>query len=376
MHYLLLTLSFVLFMFHAQAQGIKSEHISTLLSQYFNVVQQSGSIDAQNRIEFQRDFTGLFTEEAQIYDDLPCPKQASTLLTPKAYVSKMLDICVLGGELHFLGKFDAPAQIDESTYSILKKVHFSVGKEVQVRLLRVHFHVSLEGEKVKIKAIEFKEDLLAQAEKYKLEERYLKAFMYYSLCADLEYPPAQYEVGMMYASGKGVFQSTSEAGAWMKKAANAGHPDAQYQMGYLIREKRRKTAQEIENAKRWLLQAIEQGHHGAELIYASFIENEEEKMKWIYRSAEGGWTEAQSYLAIELHRKRKYNEAAKWFKRASDSGDATSMSLLAGMYEYGQGVEKNIEKARSLYEEAAKKGGIFSTSALEEFEKHHPKKKS
>ena len=42
---------------------------------------------------------------------------------------------------------------------------------------------------------------------------------------------AQFNLGLMYANGRGVPQDDSQAVVWYKKAAEQGHPIAQYNLG-------------------------------------------------------------------------------------------------------------------------------------------------
>ena len=53
---------------------------------------------------------------------------------------------------------------------------------------------------------------------------------------------------------------------------------------------------------------------------------------------------------------RHYGKAVAWYEKAVALGDADAMCGLAVMYERGQAVSKNAEKARELYEKAAAKG--------------------
>jgi hypothetical protein len=45
-------------------------------------------------------------------------------------------------------------------------------------------------------------------------------------------------------------------------------------------------------------------------------------------------------------------EAARWFRLAGDQGLAGSLTTLAMMYQEGNGVPRDLDQARSLYERA------------------------
>ena len=63
-------------------------------------------------------------------------------------------------------------------------------------------------------------DLFCKGKSASLEQ----AFQYTLKSAEMGYIPAQAAVGIMYANGKGVQQNYTEAGNWLKKAADGKHP--------------------------------------------------------------------------------------------------------------------------------------------------------
>jgi TPR repeat protein len=61
---------------------------------------------------------------------------------------------------------------------------------------------------------------------------------------------------------------------------------------------------------------------------------------------------------------RNFNEAAKWFQRAAEQGDAKAQSNLGAMYVDGQGVEKDQAKAYQWLTLASEKGELTATKTL------------
>lgn len=61
----------------------------------------------------------------------------------------------------------------------------------------------------------------------------------------------------------------------------------------------------------------------------------------------------QKKLAESYLEKEDYQNALKWFEKASDCGDADAMNTLGSMYGNGTGVEKNLAKAMQLFQQAA-----------------------
>ena len=101
--------------------------------------------------------------------------------------------------------------------------------------------------------------------------------------AEVGYAPAQYDLGVVYAKGRGVAQDYVEAAKWYRLAANQGHATAQYSLG---------------------------------LLYAT------------------GQGVPQDYV-----------EAAKWYRLAADQGDPDAQWRLGLMYTLGQGVPPDDVRA-------------------------------
>ena len=51
--------------------------------------------------------------------------------------------------------------------------------------------------------------------------------------ADQGHAGAQYNLGLMYANGRGVVEDDAEAVRWYRLAADQGHADAQYNLGWM-----------------------------------------------------------------------------------------------------------------------------------------------
>ena len=109
------------------------------------------------------------------------------------------------------------------------------------------------------------------SDKTKAERQYHKAVDFYAAgklkkavkwirkAAGLGYPDAQYNLGAMYANGKGVEQSYIEAAVWYHKAADQGHARAQYNLGGMYFRGHGFTQSTIEAAK-WFRLAEAQSH--------------------------------------------------------------------------------------------------------------------
>src|SRR5690606_21832982 len=63
-----------------------------------------------------------------------------------------------------------------------------------------------------------------------------KAFSYYEKAAQAGDPDAQYEIAMLYVRGQGTEKNDNRARLWLERAANQGHPGASYLLSQKLRE--------------------------------------------------------------------------------------------------------------------------------------------
>jgi TPR repeat protein len=73
----------------------------------------------------------------------------------------------------------------------------------------------------------------------------------------------------MFERGRGVAQSYTKAIRWFRKAAEQGHTEAQFYMGYTISTD---TDEDDAAAMRWLRKAAEQGHVDAQYHLDEMLE--------------------------------------------------------------------------------------------------------
>jgi TPR repeat protein len=115
--------------------------------------------------------------------------------------------------------------------------------------------------------------------------------------------------------------------AWIKKAAEQGNSEAQYQLGHLYRQGKG-TTKNIEESFKWIKKSAEQGYIKAQynlgLMYASgygIAQNNQEAIKWYQKAAEQGNPEAQYFLGRMYYQGKgvtqNNQEAIKWYKVAA-----------------------------------------------------------
>ena len=74
------------------------------------------------------------------------------------------------------------------------------------------------------------------------------------------------------------------------------------------------------------------------------------------QAAEEGSADAQAWLGYLLDLAEENAESVRWYRAAAEQGHKEGLAGLADMYAKGEGVEKDLAKARSLYEKAADAG--------------------
>jgi hypothetical protein len=166
---------------------------------------------------------------------------------------------------------------------------------------------------------------------------------------------AQSRLGELYAKGIGVGRDYREAAKWYRKAAEQGHTQAQYELGRLYAQGLG-VARDYSEAAKWYRLAAEKGYipaqHFLGHLYAigRGLETEYLEAPEPQPSAPGRATPAQRNVRSD------YAEAAKWWRKAADQGDAAAQSDLGWLYSSGQGVETNYAEAAAWYRKSAEQG--------------------
>ena len=211
-------------------------------------------------------------------------------------------------------------------------------------------------------------DLGAQAYR---EEDYAEAVKWYRMAAEQGNADAQYYLGVMYESGKGVEQNSLEAEKWYGKSAAQGHGLARFNLDT------------IKNQGNWKIlthdspESVEFDREMAEQGNASFQcclgdrychdnlgvkQDYAEAVKWYRMAAEQGYADAQTKLGFMYYNgfgvKQDYRESFRLFGL---SNDAFGLGLS---YLYGRGVGKDKAKAREYLVKAAKAGNANAMNYL------------
>lgn len=182
---------------------------------------------------------------------------------------------------------------------------------------------------------------------------------------------AQFELGTMYAYGRGVDKNDAEAAKWLRAAAEQG-----LDMACLVLGIRYNDRQNYPEAEKWFRAAAVRGHawsqcelgkmcfrgHGVEQNYA-------EAVKWFRFAAEQGFADAQYNLGVCYWKgvgvERNYTEALTWYRAAAEQGFPNAQFELARMYLNGYGVKEDYAEARKWLRAAAAQGHAAAQRVLD-----------
>jgi hypothetical protein len=144
---------------------------------------------------------------------------------------------------------------------------------------------------------------IAQAQKlareFKPHDAHAKVFRETQILAEKGDMNAQFDLGVIRYTGRGIPVDYAAALQWFKKAAHQGHPLAQYNAGYMY-EKGEGMPQDYAEAMKYYRQSAERGNRLAQYTLGTMYErgqgvqgNEVQALKWYILAAAQGDTKAR-----------------------------------------------------------------------------------
>lgn len=194
---------------------------------------------------------------------------------------------------------------------------------------------------------------------------YAEAARLYRLAAEAGHAEAQKNLGFLYSEGKGVPRDAIEAEKWFGKAAAQGIASAQFAGALLAHAK---TNSPAEGASRDLARTSLSGMDNpirSPLLKGlvrknSPATNQNETTR--LAAPEPKDPDAQYALGLRYEKadgvKRDFTAALKWYRLAADAGHAVAQKKLADLYASGKGVTQDFAEARKWYEKAAASGAV------------------
>lgn len=147
---------------------------------------------------------------------------------------------------------------------------------------------------------------------------------------------AQYNIGLLYAEGRGVTMDKTKAAAWWTRAATNGHLRAMHNLALLN------------------IAGIPKAPGG------TAVQNYADALKWLRVAAKKGFPNSQYTLGkmyqYGLGVKQNYKRAATLFKNSAEQGFARAQYNLAKAYRDGAGVPVNEAQSFALFRKAAEAG--------------------
>ena len=152
------------------------------------------------------------------------------------------------------------------------------------------------------------------------------------------------------AEEEGPPQSDALAVGWYRKAADQGHPSAQFQLGCMYQQGRGTLPQSDALAVEWYRRAADQGYAPAQCSLGYF-----------YERGRGGL-------------RQNYATAAEWYRRAADpakhgdgEGSADAQCSLGRLYAQGKGVPQNLLEALRRFRRAKAQGHVSACHSSSSF---------
>ena len=141
-----------------------------------------------------------------------------------------------------------------------------------------------------------------------------------------------------------------------RKAAEQGHPEAQYQIGECYYEGFNDWGVEVDESEavKWYRKAAEQGCYAARL-YLTAVEHGDLDAQNVQSETPKDGEGVDKY----------YAEAVRWYRKAAEQGDAEAQWHLGASYLWGNGVKQDKTEAIKWYRKAADQGNRLAIEELE-----------
>jgi TPR repeat protein/GTPase SAR1 family protein len=200
------------------------------------------------------------------------------------------------------------------------------------------------------------------------ENRFEEAFMKYRAAAAMGHGRAMYGVGMAFYYGEGVAENVVEAYKWFKASAETGEPRALRNLALSFRYGEPEAGINVDHveAMRLMRMAADAGLPDAMYDLADWLceanKSDPAALEWFMKGANAGDVDCMIMVG-DLHRigacglQPDYSKALPWFERAAAIGNADELVRIA----HALRKSGDLMRAVELYEKAA---GSGSTAAM------------
>lgn len=188
------------------------------------------------------------------------------------------------------------------------------------------------------------------------------AFAMHLRAANVGHAKAQKEAGARYVEGVGVAKNEAEGFRWLKKSAENGSASGALNLGHCYlnglgcrADNAAALAAYKKSAERGLTEGI--WEVGQAYAFGNIVKRDiDEAFKWYRKGAELGHAGSQYQIGEQARQNGDLVEAARWFRKSADQGYRWAELAMGYAYRYGNGVDKNGERAIGWFEKAATQG--------------------
>lgn len=200
------------------------------------------------------------------------------------------------------------------------------------------------------------------------------AARWYERAAAAGHPVAQNNLGAMYYDGRGVLQSFAEAQRLYARAADQGHRVAQFNLALMLGQGKAGPA-DAQAMNAWLEKSAAQGYARAQAQLGRFqLEgvlgppDARAAARQFRLAAEQGLPLAQYWLGRMVSRgegvARDLEDGAAWMLKAADNGHPIAMLEAARILEMGLGLVSDTQRALAYYRRAGEAGVTAAAERL------------
>jgi len=178
---------------------------------------------------------------------------------------------------------------------------------------------------------------------------YNKAFREWKAAAEAGVAEAQFDLGVLYAQGRGTKRDLTEATRWYRKAADQGNAQAEFALGQMY-SRGWGVPRDEADALRWFDLANSPESDGPATDWASLEgygvqKDEEQAARWYESAAKKGHAEAQYNLGCMYADgkgvKKSPEDALRWIRASASQGYEPAQSRFGTMYAGGNGIAQD-----------------------------------
>jgi len=196
---------------------------------------------------------------------------------------------------------------------------------------------------------------------------YNVALKKYIIAASKGHPSACNRIGMCCQYGLGTEIDYTSSVEWYREALSAGVLDAANNLGCFHSE----VVRDYEMAAEYFYRAAKKGLSDAQTNLGHLYEHglgveqdERQAARWYSKASAQGNPKALNNMGLVHYRRGGYDKAVACFAASAQRGYSTAMNNLGICYEEGQGVPRDLHKAKMMYKEAADRGNSSAKNNL------------